>query len=348
MLKLDIRRRLKDFNIDVNFEFSKSVLGLLGASGSGKSMTLKMLSGLVKPDSGYIVLDDTVLFDSDSSIDLKPQMRNIGYLFQDYALFPNMTVEKNILAGVRTGSYKEKIKKVNSVLNDLKIEKLKKCFPNNLSGGEKQRVALGRILVNNPKLILLDEPFSALDEYLKWQIEIEVKQVLEEYNIPSILVSHNKDEVYRMCDEVCVLHCGKSEPIQETKSLFLKPNTLSAAMLSGFKNYSEIKYVEKDRVYAIDWDIYLSVLENNFENKIVGINSSSFKILNANIEREENIFHLNEYKVQVELFSVMIIAKISSFAKPLYIEIENNEWERIKNFEDIFIQIKSDDIIFLR
>ena len=153
-------------------------------------MTLKCIAGIEKPDRGTITLDGRVLFDSEKHINLTPQQQRVGYLFQQYALFPNMTAAQNILCGIRTGSRAEKKEKLAALLRTFRLEGLEKKLPAQLSGGQQQRVALARILASEPQAILLDEPFSALDSYLKWELELELGELLGAFDRPILWVSH--------------------------------------------------------------------------------------------------------------------------------------------------------------
>ena len=153
-------------------------------------MTLKCIAGIEKPDRGTITLDGRVLFDSEKHINLTPQQRRVGYPFQQYALVPNMTAAQNILCGIRTGSRAEKKEKLAALLRTFRLEGLEKKLPAQLSGGQQQRVALARILASEPQAILLDEPFSALDSYLKWELELELGELLGAFDGPILWVSH--------------------------------------------------------------------------------------------------------------------------------------------------------------
>lgn len=187
-LYVDIEKRLGVFRLQSKFEVADETLALLGASGCGKSVTLKCIAGIMTPDRGRIVLNGRVLFDSEKKIALTPQQRRVGYLFQQYALFPNMTVEQNILCGIRAGSRSEKRSLAAEKLRMFRLEGLEKKYPAQLSGGQQQRVALARILASEPQAILLDEPFSALDSYLKW--ELELSELLGAFDGPILWVSH--------------------------------------------------------------------------------------------------------------------------------------------------------------
>lgn len=171
-------------------------------------MTLKCIAGIEKPDSGKIILNGKVLFDSENNINLPPQERNVGLLFQNYALFPNMTLKENIIAGVKD----EKNKKfVDNLISDFSLNGLENHYPNQLSGGQQQRVALARMLINEPEIIMLDEPFSALDEHLKWSMEKELSGIIKKFTGPVLYVSHNKDEVFRLSDNISVMDRGSCQ-----------------------------------------------------------------------------------------------------------------------------------------
>ena len=242
-LLVDVRKRLGSFSLDVSFEVESSseTLALLGPSGCGKSLTLKCIAGVLEPDEGRVVLNGRTLFDSAARVNLPPQRRRVGYLFQQYALFPNMTVEQNIGAGAVGETREERARRVAEQVRAFRLEGLERLRPAQLSGGQQQRVALARILVGEPDLLLLDEPFSALDGYLRWEMELELADTLRAFPGGSVFVSHNRDEVYRLCDTVCVVSGGRSEPKLTIPELFCAPTTLAAALISGCKNVSRAR-----------------------------------------------------------------------------------------------------------
>lgn len=258
-LVVDIRKRLGSFSLNVAFEADREVLAILGSSGCGKSMTLKCIAGIERPDEGFISLDGRVLFDSEKKINLTPQKRRVGYLFQQYALFPNMTVRENIAAGVRREKAPRRDDIVAAQIRSMHLEGLEKNKPGQLSGGQQQRAALARIFANEPELLLLDEPFSALDSFLKWQLEMELSDTLKRFSGTSVFVSHDRDEVYHLCDSVCVLTEGKSEPKTAVRALFHAPKTLAACLITGCKNYSRIERLDETHVKAPDWGAELLV-----------------------------------------------------------------------------------------
>lgn len=277
-LKVNIKKRLGNFNLDVAFETERGVFAILGASGCGKSMTLKCIAGIETPDEGRIELNGRILYDSAKKINLTPQKRRVGYMFQDYALFPNMTVEQNIKAGM--GKHPEE-EKVRSYINRFRLEGLEKHYPAQLSGGQKQRVAMARMIASEPDILLLDEPFSALDSYLKWELEQEMRDMLAEVQKPVLFVSHNRDEVYRLCSMVSCIDHGKMEVIEKTKEFFHNPKTKTAAVLSGCKNISAAEIVDNNHIKALGWGITLCVSEIPEETKAVGIRAHSFYPVNA-------------------------------------------------------------------
>ena len=257
-VNVDIQKRLGDFRLDIRFKSSARRIGILGASGSGKSMTLKSIAGIEQPDRGIIDADGRTFYDRDRKISLKPQERNVGYLFQNYALFPTMTVEKNIAAGLK-GGRREKEARVREMIRKFRLEGLEKRLPGQLSGGQQQRTALARIMACEPGMILLDEPFSALDMYMKDQLQRELSGMLEGYPGTVILVSHNRDEVYRFSEELLVIDQGSIVAAGETKALFRDPVSRHAAGLTGCKNFSRIRRIDAHTVEAADWGVILKV-----------------------------------------------------------------------------------------
>jgi len=269
---VDIEKKAGSFFLKVKFEAENETLALLGASGCGKSMTLKCIAGIEKPDKGRIILDGVTLFDSEKRINLSPQERHVGLMFQNYALFPNMTVEQNI----RTGAKREKVKaarekSVLSVMERFDIAELANHYPYQLSGGQQQRVALARILVSDPQILLLDEPFSALDNHLRFRLEQEVRSVIRSYGKTVLLVSHDRDEVYRMADSIAVMNRGKIEAFGDKKNVFASPKTKAGAMLTGCKNISAIELSGSNQIYAVDWGMKLHVNDVGEKIRYAGI-----------------------------------------------------------------------------
>lgn len=254
MIKVNIFKTAGSFTLDMNFETESRRLGILGSSGSGKSMTLKCIAGIEKPDSGYISVDGHVLFSSADKICPVPQKRNTGYMFQNYALFPNMTVRQNIGAGVKEkGAAKEK--RVDEMINRFSLAGLEDRYPGQLSGGQQQRVALARIMAYEPDVILLDEPFSALDVYLKDRLQTELYEMLNDYSGHVIMVSHSRDEIYRFADEILVIKEGRVQVQGKTKEVFADPVSKEAAVLTGCKNFCDIEKIDAHTFRCIQWGV---------------------------------------------------------------------------------------------
>lgn len=282
-LKVNIQKKLKEFDLNVDFELKKGCLGILGPSGCGKSITLKSVAGIVDPDKGIVSLttdNETVYFDSERKINLKPQKRNVGYLFQNYALFPNMTVEENVAAGLSKDDDK---KIVSDMIKRFHLEGLEKRYPRQLSGGQQQRVALARILAYSPDVILLDEPFSAMDTFLKEQLRIQLSNILDEFDGFSILVTHDRDEVFQFCDELIILDKGRIIAKGETHNIFENPKKVQVARLTGCKNISKIEIIDDYHVKSLDWGVTLEVSQKISQNIThIGIRAHDFSPASEN------------------------------------------------------------------
>lgn len=259
-LQAEIKKQFSGFCLEVSIQTEQGILGILGASGSGKSMTLKCIAGIETPDEGRIVLNGRTLFDSEKRINLPPQKRRVGYLFQNYALFPNMTVTANIAAGIKGGKT-EKRSAVEKMTELFRLQGLEKRYPSQLSGGQMQRVALARILASRPDVIMLDEPFSALDEYLKEELQLEVKKVLDAYRGDVLFVTHSRDEIYRFCGQCVIVNQGRAEFSGSAGELFKHPGSVTAARLTGCKNILPVKRLGPYRIEAPDWKIVLDTAE---------------------------------------------------------------------------------------
>ena len=259
-LVVDIRKRFKGFSLAVQFESEGVPLGILGASGSGKSMTLKCIAGIETPDEGHIELNGRILFDSAKKINIKPQKRNIGYLFQNYALFPNMTVEQNISCALadkmdgRKGNPERK-KRVAELLSRFELSGFEAHYPAQLSGGQQQRAALARIFAYEPEALLLDEPFSALDAHLREALQLEMCELLRQYDGDVVMVTHSRDEVYKLCEDLLILDGGSVVEYGKTRALFAKPKHLLAAKITGCKNFSKAEKCGEREVFASDWGV---------------------------------------------------------------------------------------------
>ena len=271
-LEVNITKKLDGFTLRAEFTAGSTATALLGASGCGKSMTLRCIAGIVKPDAGRIVLDGRVLFDGEQHIDLPPQQRGVGLLFQNYALFPNMTVEQNILCGLKAEKDKAvRRERCAEMLRAMRLEALAKRYPAQLSGGQQQRTALARILVGRPRILMLDEPFSALDSYLREEVESEVGSLLAGFDGAALLVTHHRDEVFRLADSIAVVSNGTIDVFGGKAQVFRNPQARMGAMLTGCKNISSIETLDATHIRAADWGLTLEVPEIPADVKAVGI-----------------------------------------------------------------------------
>lgn len=256
-IEVKISKIFKGFTLDIDFKTEQKSLGILGASGCGKSMTLKCIAGIEKPDCGRIVLDGRVLFDSSAKINLPPQQRKVGYLFQNYALFPTMTVLENVEAGIKEKDRDKRKQEAVGLIEKMGLSEVLGHYPAQISGGQQQRAALARMLAAKPEMILLDEPFSALDSYLKDNLQREMKTVMDNFDGHVLMVSHSRDELYRLCTEMAVLDQGHILHMDQTKALFDNPVYVQAARLTGCKNISKIKRLGEYGLLAEDWGLEL-------------------------------------------------------------------------------------------
>lgn len=258
-IELSIKKHYRDFVLDVSIRSNGKKIGILGASGCGKTLTLKSIAGLIRPDEGIIAVDDRVLFDSEKKIDIKAKRRNVGYLFQNYALFPHMTVEENIktaLHGAAQGGRSEKTgrqKTTEEILETFQLLDIRDHRPQELSGGQQQRTALARMLAGDPEILLLDEPFSALDTYMREGMRLELMRMLEQYDRTVILVSHDRDEIYQMCEYLVLMDEGRVIAHGATDEVFANPRTPRVARLTGCKNITRIEKLDDHRFRATDW-----------------------------------------------------------------------------------------------
>ena len=259
-LIVDIKKKYKGFTLEAAFSSDEGTLALLGASGSGKSMTLKCIAGLISPDEGVIIADGRVLYDSTAKIDLRPQERGVGYLFQNYALFPNMTVRQNIAIAHRGGAERRDAD-IDALFARYELEGLEDRYPVQLSGGQQQRAALARIFAYRPKVLLLDEPFSALDTFLRENMQAELKRVIREYDGSVVLVTHNRDEAYKLADDLVILDRGRATAAGPVREVFAHPVNVRAARITGCKNISAIEKTGDHSFFAKDWGVELKTEE---------------------------------------------------------------------------------------
>jgi len=236
--RLDVRiiARLPAFTLDVTWTAGDGVAVLFGPSGAGKTLTLACLAGLLRPDAGRIVVGDRVLFDAAAGIDVPPQARRVGYVFQGYALFPHLSVADNVAFGLRDAPRAQRTDKTRDVLRRLGLGELADRRPQELSGGQQQRVALARALAIDPTLLLLDEPLSALDAPLRRALRDELRTILRDWGTAAVLVTHDFTEAYRIGDRIVVYDAGRVVQSAPRAELLWRPASESVARIMGIRN----------------------------------------------------------------------------------------------------------------
>ena len=234
-LSVRLKKKIGGFSLDVAWEIGDELAVLFGYSGSGKSMTLQMITGLLRPDEGLVRADGKIFFDSVSGVDTSPQARTFGYVFQDLALFPHMTVMRNILFGAPDVPKQEKLSRAQAMMEAFKLVGLENRYPSEISGGQKQRVAFARALIRHPAVLLLDEPFSALDKPLRIEMRRFLQEIRMQFSIPVILVTHDFDEAAFLAEKIIVYSHGKVAQIGSLSQVLEQPASQEVQMLVNGK-----------------------------------------------------------------------------------------------------------------
>lgn len=350
-LTVQIQKRYGNFRLDVDFTAETGrALALLGASGCGKSVTLKCIAGIDRPDRGRIELDGQVLFDSEAGIDLPPQRRRAGFLFQNCALFPHMTVERNVAVCLGRLDRQRRRARTAELLALLHLEGQADLYPRQLSGGQQQRAALARILAAEPRALLLDEPFSALDSFLKWRLEQELREVLDRFSGPVVWVSHDRGEVFRNCPRVCVLDAGRSSPVMDMGSLMANPGTVSAARLSGCKNFAAIHPGPAPGLVEVpEWGLTLQVSVPWREGvTTLGLRAHHLHPAEAG---EANAFPCQVVRVTEDTSAVLAALRSDAAppgAPPLWMELPKENWAALPDRERLLAAVRPEDLMLLQ
>ncbi|HKZ47008.1 MAG TPA: ABC transporter ATP-binding protein, partial [Thermodesulfobacteriota bacterium] len=235
-LSFHLKRHFHGFSIDLGFSTEENMAVLFGPSGAGKSLLLNMLSGIIRPDEGFVRIDDTEVFNSRAGIDIPIKDRRIGFVFQDYALFPHMTVFENIAYGI-SHLPKNKIKaKVEGLLLLMRLGEFQDRFPKELSGGQRQRTALARTIATEPRILLLDEPFSALDYQVREKLRADLLMIHQRYPITTLFVTHDLEEAFVMGEKIAIINNGRLEQFGAREDVFYKPKTKNVAKFLGARN----------------------------------------------------------------------------------------------------------------
>lgn len=349
-LTVRIQKRYGDFRLDVDLTAETGrALALLGASGCGKSVTLKCIAGIDRPDRGRIELDGRVLFDSEAGIDLPPQRRRVGFLFQSYALFPHMTVERNVAVCLGRLDRKRRWTRTAELLALLRLEDQAALYPRQLSGGQQQRAALARILAAEPRALLLDEPFSALDSFLKWQLEQELREMLDRFPGPVIWVSHDRGEAFRNCPRVCVLDDGQSSPVMDMGTLMTNPGTVSAARLSGCKNFAALHPgPAPGLIEAPEWGLTLEASVPWREGvTALGLRAHHLHPAEAG---EANAFPCQVLRVTEDASAIFVALRPEAAppgAPPLWMELPKDAWAALPDQTRLLAAVRPEDLMLL-
>ncbi|GAC1460677.1 MAG: sulfate/molybdate ABC transporter ATP-binding protein [Chamaesiphon sp.] len=334
-LWVDIKKQLANFKLDIALTAPQEPLGILGSSGSGKSMTLRCIAGVETPTKGKIILNGQTLFDSEKGINLPSHKRKVSLVFQNYALFPHMTVAQNIAFGLQYLPKQRRSQRVNQQLALVKLQQLGDRYPHQLSGGQQQRVALARALATEPEALLLDEPFSALDTHLRSQMERQLIETLSTYQGVTLFVTHNLEEAYRICENLLVMSGGKAIACDSKHQIFEHPKTVRVAQITGCKNFSRALIKSSNQVEAIDWGVMLQVVEAIPENlSHVGIRAHQICIIQVS-ERANTypcwLTTTSETPHRITLFLKFNSAPTSSQDYHVQAEIFKDKWNTIKD-----------------
>lgn len=346
-LKVDIQKKLAGFELNVKFQKSGKPLALLGASDSGKSMTLRCIAGLEKPDYGIIEKDGKTIFNSFEGINIEVGKRKTGFIFQNYALFPNMTIYENIAFGLGKISKDEKYEIIMRELEKVHLKGLEKRYPYQLSGGQQQRAAIARALALNPEILLLDEPFSALDDHTRGVVVREIGEMLDSFKGVSIFVTHNMEEAYRLSENIAVISKGKEEAFGDKESIFKRPPTVETAKITGCKNIAEAVEIEKNRVFVKEWGVELNLSENNIRGLThIGIRANHITITGVT-ESKNTILCRPEYISESPFRTTLFMNPINSTRENVVIQCEifKKLWSEVKNSENIYnLYLKPEEI----
>ena len=344
MLDVDFTKKLGEFELRVKFSIANEKLAILGASGCGKSMTLKCIAGIETPDSGCIVLNDRVLYDSSKEINLPPQKRRVGYLFQNYALFPNMTVAQNIGFALEGKTAKNNI--VKEFIQKLRLQGLENKYPAQLSGGQQQRTALARMLALDTEMIMFDEPLSALDSFLKWELEQELLDIFGTFDRPILYVSHDRGEVFRLCEHIVILDKGEIISNSTKQDLFENPTTVTGTILTGCKNISPAFCRGNGIAIAEDWGVGFKIPQGTDEDTVRFVAVRAHLMMPSS--EYENVFNAQIVNVIEDVFNWIVVLKLSPQAKKTFRwVVSKKEITRLQAGTNITVGITSEQVIFL-
>jgi molybdate transport system permease protein len=337
-LEVQIEKKLADFTLDVAFQATETPLSILGASGAGKSMLLRCIAGLEKPDRGRVALNDRVLFDAERHVGIPARERRIGMLFQHYALFPHRTVAQNIAFGLHDLGRDEQAARTAALVSRTHLAGLGRRYPRELSGGEQQRTALARALAIQPEALLLDEPLSALDTHLRGQVEAQLQETFASFRRPALLVTHNMEEAYRLGEQLLVLARGRVAAFGAKQEIFHRPPSAEVARLTGCKNISRARANEDGTVEALEWSCRLRLAQPpGTAPNYIGIRAHhiDFPEASADASGDPNVFpcwivRTSETPFRITLFLSLDRERAAAGEFHLQAEVFKEKWERFR------------------
>jgi len=358
-LEVQIEKKLPDFTLDVSFRAEMDPLSVLGASGAGKTMLLRCIAGLERPDRGRITLNERVFFNSEPRVNIPARQRRVGMLFQNYAIFPHRTVAENIGFGLEALPRDERSKRVAELIGRTHLAGLEGRYSGTLSGGEQQRVALPRALAIEPEALLLDEPLSALDTHLRSQVEIQLQETFAAYRRPTLLVTHNMEEAYRLGPRLMVLSRGRVVASGAKERIFQRPPTVEVARLTGCKNISRARAISDHSIEALDWGCMLRLAQPAAQpSGFAGIRAHHIEFVEANgAASDENIFpcwlvRSSETPFRVTLF-LSLLERSSSSPQPesaqLQAEVYKEKWQRFRDKPFPWhVRLRADELFWMK
>jgi molybdate transport system permease protein len=339
-LEVDIEKKLAEFTLSVRFHSGDAPLSILGASGAGKTMLLRCVAGLEKPERGRIVVNGNVVFDSENGVCVPARERRIGMLFQSYALFPNQTVADNVGFGLRTLAADAREARVAEYCERTRVSELSGRSVATLSGGERQRVALARALAIEPSALLLDEPLSAMDTHLRGRMQALLEETFVSYPRPALLVTHNIEEAYRMGRELLVLSRGRVVAHGNKQEIFRRPPSAEVARLTGCKNISRARVEADGSVFAEDWGVRLRLAEMaRASARFVGIRAHHvrFAALHASEGAATTVpcwlAHVSEGPFRTTVFLRTRELEKSADEIEFQAELTREEWEYLRGLQ---------------
>lgn len=347
-IECDIKKKLINFELNIRFKSDCKWIGILGESGSGKSMSLKCLAGIEHPDSGVIRIHGNTVYDGKGRINVSPQKRGTGYLFQNYALFPKMTVSENILIAAK-GKKGDRLDTLRRILDSFNLNEIKDKYPFEISGGQQQKVALARIMASEPEVILLDEPFSALDMYQKDRLMRELKRMLRDFEGTVILVSHSRDEIYAFCEELVIIEDGHVVCGGDVKTIFKKPLWKSAARLTGCKNIAKAEVRGEGSIFVPEWNVLLD--GNSYDCNDVGyVGYRAHDFIPVWGERKDNCIKTEVVHVTEQPFERLFFIKpVTAGADEICWAVQRARLEELeKRGMPDYLMIEEDRVLFLK